>query len=122
MRFTLVNIGSGAAFSFRLDAQNRPRLAFYTGYLGSDNPNNNVLAYAWCNATCTLESNWDNYAPGLLLSMAPRWTWRWISRDTPIWLLRRQRVYLLGIRLRGLHGELRGPHRRLAEPVRRDLG
>ena len=61
----LVNIGSGAAFSFRLDAQNRPRLAFYTGYLGSDNPNNNVLAYAWCNAACTLESNWDNYALGL---------------------------------------------------------
>jgi hypothetical protein len=61
----LVSMGWGAAFSLRLDAQNRPRLAFYTGDLGSGDLNNKVLVYVWCNAACTQEANWDNYALGL---------------------------------------------------------
>jgi hypothetical protein len=61
----LVSMGSGAVFSLRLDAQNRPRLAFYTGYLGSGDPNNDLLEYVWCNATCIQEANWYNYALGL---------------------------------------------------------
>ncbi len=62
---SLIDLGSGAAFSLRVDAQHRPRLAFYTGYLGASDPNNRVLVYAWCNTACTQDSNWDNYALGL---------------------------------------------------------
>ncbi|CAG0935029.1 hypothetical protein TFLX_03853 [Thermoflexales bacterium] len=62
---TLTDLGSGAAFSLRVDTQRRPRLAFYTGYLGSGNPANNLVEYVWCNTTCLQIANWDSYAVGL---------------------------------------------------------
>jgi hypothetical protein len=62
---TLTDLGSGEALSLRVDGSNRPRLAFYTGYFGSSDPNNNLLVYAWCDTACTQDANWDNSTLGL---------------------------------------------------------
>lgn len=61
----LYALGSGGAHSLRLDAQNRTRLALYTGYYESGDPANDLLFYAWCDVNCTQSSNWDNYGLGL---------------------------------------------------------
>ncbi len=61
----LYDIGYGAAFSLHLDAQNRPRLALYSGYYGSGDPMNDLLFYTWCNSACTQSANWDSYSLGL---------------------------------------------------------
>jgi hypothetical protein len=62
---TLTDLGSGEALSLGVDGSNRPRLAFYTGYVGSGDPDNDLLVYAWCDTTCTQDASWDNSTVGL---------------------------------------------------------
>jgi hypothetical protein len=43
-------------YAFRVNAQGYPRIAYY-----DENVNNNVLYYAWSNASPLIASNWHNY-------------------------------------------------------------
>jgi len=52
------NLGAYEAFSLDVTSQGMPRLAYYTGYLGSDNPENDLLYYAWCDSDCWEAANW----------------------------------------------------------------
>jgi hypothetical protein len=52
----LYDVGYYGNFSFRLDAQDRPRVAFYTQDSGDAN-----LYYAWSNSTDYTSIGWDNY-------------------------------------------------------------
>jgi hypothetical protein len=61
-----VENGSDSSFSLALDAQDRPRLAFYSGFLDSDNPQDRRLFYFWCNAqNCQAPTSWDYHMTGL---------------------------------------------------------
>ena len=55
----LWGLGTGNAFSLALDSQDRPRLAMYTGFYESDDPDNELLALSTCDADCNLTENWD---------------------------------------------------------------
>jgi hypothetical protein len=55
--------GGHATWSLRLDASNRPRLAFYQGV--PDAGGGDRLNYLWCNATCTSAANWGLVGVGL---------------------------------------------------------
>jgi hypothetical protein len=50
-------VGYWGNFSFRLDKQNRPRVAFYDG--NSNNPN---LYYTWSNTNALIAGNWFKYS------------------------------------------------------------
>ena len=66
---TLVdNLGSGNALSLRLNPQGQPRLAYYSGYLGSGNADNDLLVYTWCDSSCTQSDHWSGYQVGLPVS------------------------------------------------------
>ena len=54
----LYNLGLDAAFSLALDAQGRPRLALYTGFYDTDDPDNDLLALATCDEQCVAGENW----------------------------------------------------------------
>jgi hypothetical protein len=53
--------GSGISFALSLDPQGHPRLAFYSGYLGNGNVNNDLLYYLWCDSGCS-GNGWDGYS------------------------------------------------------------
>lgn len=52
------DLGSGGYLSLAVDSQGRPRLAYFTGYYGSNEPANYLLNYAWCNASCGMLASW----------------------------------------------------------------
>lgn len=51
-------IGSGSAVSLDVDSKGRPRLAYYSGYLSSENPANDLLSYGYCNTNCFQAASW----------------------------------------------------------------
>jgi hypothetical protein len=56
--------GSGhASYVLRLDASDRPRIAFYPGSL--DSGQGQRLYYLWCNTDCIQAGNWDGASVGL---------------------------------------------------------
>ncbi len=61
----LYAVGPQVNLRMRLDSNDRPRLAFYSGVIGAGNVANDLLFYAWCNATCLTGTNWDSANPGL---------------------------------------------------------
>jgi len=58
------DLGYDASFSLRLDSQDRPRLAIYSGYQDGE-PDNDQLSYAWCQDGCDVATSWSEYRLGL---------------------------------------------------------
>jgi hypothetical protein len=56
----LYSVGPQVNLRLRLDSNNRPRLAFYTGVIGGGDPANDLLFYTWCNTSCLTGSNWNS--------------------------------------------------------------
>lgn len=55
----LFGVGSGGDFDLRVDAQGRPRIALYEGYLPGT-PQNLKTYWAWCNAGCNDDTKWSS--------------------------------------------------------------
>jgi hypothetical protein len=55
--------GVNVAYDVELDAQDRPRLAFYEG--AQLEGKGDRLWYGWCNQACTNTANWQRYEVGL---------------------------------------------------------
>lgn len=79
----LIGRGFQSRYAIDTDSASRPRVAFYTGSLVTNDPAQaNVLAYGWCDAACTDGSNWgsafvgtgqhDGWAPDLALDGSGR--------------------------------------------------
>jgi hypothetical protein len=63
-RMRLFDRGNGhASWTLALDAQDRPRVAFYQAEMPGGAGNR--LFYAWCNAGCTSAASWSNAPVGL---------------------------------------------------------
>ncbi len=55
--------GPNVSYDLDIDAQNRPRVAFYEG--AKLNAQGDRLFYAWCNSSCTNAANWQRKNLGL---------------------------------------------------------